>query len=61
LNSEQIIVLVDSRYFRATEVYLLNGVPTKAKTQLGWTPEYDLQGLVEDMMRGDLSVFLKNE
>ncbi|MFC5191128.1 GDP-mannose 4,6-dehydratase [Algoriphagus aquatilis] len=49
------LVKVDPRYFRPTEVDLLLGDPTKAKTQLGWTPEYDLQGLVEDMMIGDLS------
>ncbi|MBS4072995.1 MAG: GDP-mannose 4,6-dehydratase [Algoriphagus sp.] len=48
------LVKVDPRYFRPTEVDLLLGDPTKAKTQLGWTPEYDLQGLVEDMMIGDL-------
>ena len=48
------LVKVDPRYFRPTEVDLLLGDPTKAKTQLGWTPEYDLQGLVEDMMKGDL-------
>ena len=47
---------VDPAYFRPTEGDLLLGDPTKAKTQLGWTPEYDLQGLVEDMMRGDLGV-----
>lgn len=51
------LVRVDPRYFRPTEVDLLLGDPTKAKTQLGWTPEYDLQGLVEDMMKGDLKYY----
>lgn len=50
------LIKVDPNYFRPTEVDLLLGDPTKAKTQLGWEPEYDLQGLVEDMMRGDLSL-----
>lgn len=48
------LIKVDPNYFRPTEVDLLLGDPTKAKTQLGWEPEYDLKGLVEDMMRGDI-------
>jgi GDPmannose 4,6-dehydratase len=52
LNS--VLVKVDPTYFRPTEVDRLIGDPTKSKTKLGWTPEYDLAGLVEDMMKGDL-------
>ena len=55
LNST--LVRVDPRYFRPTEVDLLIGDPTKAKTKLGWKPEYDLAGLVEDMMVSDLRLF----
>ncbi|AMQ57533.1 GDP-mannose 4,6-dehydratase [Algoriphagus sanaruensis] len=58
-NVGDTLVKVDPRYFRPTEVDLLLGDPTKAKTQLGWKPEYDLAGLVEDMMRGDLELFKK--
>lgn len=58
VNLEQVIVRVDPRYFRPTEVDLLLGDPTKAKTQLGWKPEYDLAGLVEDMMRGDIQLMI---
>lgn len=57
LNIGSKLIKVDPTYFRPTEVDLLIGDPTKAKTQLGWEPEYDLQGLVEDMMRGDLELF----
>ncbi|NVK53871.1 MAG: GDP-mannose 4,6-dehydratase, partial [Flavobacteriaceae bacterium] len=49
------LIKVDPEYFRPTEVDLLIGDPSKAKTQLGWTPEYDLPRLIEDMMRGDIS------
>ncbi|QYH38990.1 GDP-mannose 4,6-dehydratase [Algoriphagus sp. NBT04N3] len=56
LNIGSILVKIDPAYFRPTEVDLLIGDPTKAKTQLGWKPEYDLVRLVEDMMRGDLQV-----
>lgn len=52
----KIIVRVDPQYYRPTEVDVLIGDPTKSKTQLGWTPQYDLQGLVKDMIRNDLSL-----
>jgi GDPmannose 4,6-dehydratase len=50
------VVAVDPRYFRPTEVELLIGDPTKSQTKLGWKPKYDLQMLVEDMMRSDLKL-----
>ncbi len=56
----QVVVEVDPRYFRPTEVDLLIGDPTKANTQLGWIPEYDLNALVQDMMRSDLKLMKKD-
>ncbi len=53
-------VSVDPRYFRPTEVELLIGDPSKAKTKLGWEPEYDLNGLLEDMMNSDISLMKKD-
>jgi len=55
------VVKVDPKYFRPTEVDLLLGDPTKAKTKLGWEPKYDLQALVEDMMQSDLNLMKKDE
>jgi GDPmannose 4,6-dehydratase len=55
-----ILVKVDPRYFRPTEVDLLIGDPTKSNTKLGWKPEYDLAGLVEDMMVSDIKLFKKD-
>lgn len=52
-ESGNIIVAVDPRYFRPTEVETLLGDPTKAKTQLGWTPEYGFEELVSEMVRHD--------
>jgi GDPmannose 4,6-dehydratase len=37
------------------------GDPTKSKTKLGWVPKYDLQGLVQDMMRSDLELFNRDK
>ncbi len=51
------LVKIDPSYFRPTEVDLLLGDPTKSKTQLNWEPEYDLAGLVEDMMISDIKLF----
>lgn len=50
------IVKVDPEYYRPTEVDLLIGDPTKAKTQLGWIPKYDLKGLVSEMVESDLQI-----
>ncbi len=50
----KVVVAVDPEYFRPTEVDLLIGDATKAKTKLGWTPKYDLAALVKEMMASDL-------
>ena len=55
LEIGKVVVRVDPSYYRPTEVDLLLGDPTKAKTQLGWTPEYDLAGLVREMVASDLA------
>jgi GDPmannose 4,6-dehydratase len=54
------IVGVDTAYFRPTEVDMLVGDPTKANTKLGWRPQYDLKGLVEDMMQSDIKLMKKD-
>ena len=50
------VVNVDPRYFRPTEVDLLIGDPAKIKKELGWEPEYDLQGLVSEMIQSDVKL-----
>jgi GDPmannose 4,6-dehydratase len=61
LKLGQTVVKVDAKYFRPTEVELLIGDPTKAKTQLGWKPKYDLALLVKDMMESDLQMVKKDD
>ncbi|GAP67734.1 GDP-mannose 4,6-dehydratase [Bacteroidales bacterium 6E] len=58
-KNQDIVVGVDKRYFRPTEVDLLIGDPTKAKTRLGWEPRYDLPALVADMMQSDIKLMQK--
>ena len=60
LQLNKIIVKIDPNYFRPTEVDLLIGDPTKAKTKLGWKPKYNLQTLVEEMMTEDVKLFKKD-
>ena len=55
------VVAVDSTYFRPTEVDLLIGDASKAKTQLGWVPEYNLEGLIHEMMESDLKLMTKEQ
>ena len=50
------VVGVDPQYFRPTEVELLIGDATKARTRLGWEPEYSLAALIEDMMKNDIKL-----
>ncbi len=60
LEAGKIVVKVDPKYFRPTEVDLLLGDPTKAITKLGWKPKYNLESLVKEMVASDLNLFLKN-
>jgi len=61
LKPGQTVVKVDEKYFRPTEVDLLIGDPSKANQKLGWTPKYDLQALVTDMIQSDLHLVKKDD
>jgi GDPmannose 4,6-dehydratase len=53
-DGERLLVEVDPRYFRPTEVDLLIGDPSKARDKLGWTATQSLDDLVRDMVKADL-------
>ena len=55
------LIFVDPAYYRPTEVDLLIGNPEKAHRQLGWKPKYDLNLLVNDMMKGDLKLMKREK
>lgn len=55
LKPGQVIVKVDPRYFRPTEVETLLGDPAKAKSTLGWVPQITLQDMVSEMVISDLA------
>jgi GDPmannose 4,6-dehydratase len=51
----QVIVRIDPRYFRPTEVDTLLGDPTKAREKLGWIPEISVQEMCREMVQADLA------
>ncbi|MBK9590563.1 MAG: GDP-mannose 4,6-dehydratase [Crocinitomicaceae bacterium] len=59
--TNEIIVEVDEKYFRPTEVELLLGDPTKAKKELGWKPTYTFDALVKEMMQADMKLFERDK
>ncbi len=56
-----VIVAVDPRYFRPTEVETLLGDASKAKAKLGWTPRTTFEELVQEMVREDLRAAERDE
>jgi len=61
LEKDMVVVEVDDRYFRPTEVDLLIGDATKAKEKLGWVPEHSLEELVREMVRSDLTLMSRDQ
>ena len=57
----RVLVEVDPRFFRPAEVELLLGDSTKARTKLGWKPNYDLAALVKEMVAEDLKLAKKEK
>ena len=60
IKADPLVVKVDPGYYRPTEVDILLGDPSKAHEKLGWNPEYDLDGLIREMVDSDL-VMMKKE
>jgi GDPmannose 4,6-dehydratase len=61
LEAGKEILSIDPRYYRPTEVDLLIGDPTKAKSKLNWEPEYDLKALIKDMVHYDIKLMQKEQ
>jgi len=57
----KVLVEVDEKYFRPTEVELLLGDPSKAKKELGWERTYSFQELVTEMVQSDLELFKRDQ
>ncbi len=61
LSKGQFLIKVDPFYFRPTEVELLIGDASKAKEKLNWTPRYNIDMLVDEMMKSDITLMQKEE
>ena len=59
-DTGQIVIRIDSRYFRPAEVETLLGDPTKAHSQLGWKPTTSLEDMVSEMVANDLDLAKKD-
>ena len=57
----KVVGAIDPKYYRPTEVDYLVGDPSKAQQKLGWTPEYDLEALVREMVRSDIELFRREK
>ncbi len=57
----QVVVEIDPRYYRPTEVDLLIGDPSKARRVLGWKHRYDLDALIDEMVTADLALFRRDK
>ena len=60
LKKGDVLISIDPKYFRPTEVELLIGDATKAKEKLGWVPKYNLEQLLQDMVAADLILFKRD-
>ena len=60
-DGEVMIVAVDPRYFRLTEVETLLGDPSNAKAKLGWEPKTTFDELVAEMVQEDLKIAKSDE
>jgi GDPmannose 4,6-dehydratase len=61
VTTGKVLVEVDPRYFRPTEVETLLGDSSKAREKLGWTPQITLGEMVAEMVREDLKIAERDE
>ncbi len=56
-----VVMMIDKKYYRPSEVELLIGDPKKANDKLGWKPRHDLNALVKEMVAADLNLFKRDQ
>lgn len=60
LSPGDVVIEVDKRYFRPTEVDILQGDATKAREKLGWSPKISLREMISEMVESDITLFRKD-
>ena len=53
VDTNEVVIKIDPRYFRPTEVEQLIGDAKKAQQQLGWSPDTDLKSIIQEMIDYD--------
>ncbi len=61
IKTGKVLIEIDPKYFRPTEVELLIGDPSKAQRELGWKHKYSLEQLVEEMVKADVELFTRDQ
>jgi len=61
LQEGKVVIKIDEKYFRPSEVDILIGDATKAREKLGWKPKYNLDGLINDMVHADYELFKRDQ
>ena len=61
IKKGDVLIEVDSRYFRPSEVDVLMGDSSKAKNILGWKPKYNLSDLIDEMISHDIKLVEKDD
>lgn len=61
VKSGKVVVEIDPKYYRPTEVELLVGDPSKALRVLGWKHTYDLEALITEMVKADIELFQRDK
>ena len=56
-----VVLKIDPKYFRPSEVDLLIGDASKARNKLGWKPKYDLKALIKHMVHADYDLFKRDQ
>ena len=59
-NKRELIIKVDKKYYRPLEIDFLKGDPSKALKKLNYKLKYNLEDLVQDMLKSDIKLFKKN-
>lgn len=57
----KVVIKIDQKYFRPSEVEILIGDATKAREKLGWIPKFDLDALIKDMVHADYELFKRDQ
>ena len=59
IDEGQIVIKIDPKYYRPTEVDLLVGDPSRAMKDLSWKPKYNLKTMIREMIKSDIKIFKK--